>query len=333
LNARIAPTDKGQTMENPRVLSLVPFQQRHLNLLQQAAPKASFVQVPYPPTSEQRSLLTKADVVIGEPSPALLAEGTPVRWVQMTWAGTDLYTRGRVPFPEGMRLTNVAGAAYGHTISQYVVAQALSLMQNLPVYLRQQEQHIWSDVGRVKSFEKSCVLIFGTGDIGQTTAKRLAGFDCARIVGVCAHPERPRRGFDELVALPDAEAWLSRADVLVNCLPNTSETAGYLDERRLRMLREDSILINVGRGNFVDCDALAHVLAEGRLRGAALDVTNPEPLPKDHPLWDEPRCVITPHASGGAFGKSDFTEDRICAVCTENLRRFVAGEPLTHVVI
>ena len=92
-------------------------------------------------------------------------------------------------------------------------------------------------------------------------------------------------------------------------------------------------MVNVGRGNCVDNLALARVLADGRLWGAALDVTDPEPLPKGHPLWQEQRCVITPHEAGGAFGKSEKTEDLICELCCENLRRYVAGEPLTHVVL
>lgn len=320
-------------MQNPRVLIIVPFRERHMAALRAAAPTARFTQVVKPDRDELRALLQKADVVVGEPAPALLAEGTPVRWVQMTWAGTDLYTRGRIPFPEGMRLTNVAGTAYGHTISQYIMGQVLSLMQNLPTYVRQQEREVWQDVGKVASLEGARILVFGTGDIGRCTARRLAGFDTGRVVGVCRDTSKPRAGFDELVQLDDAERCLAEANVVINCLPNTPETAGYLDERRLRLMRDDAILVNVGRGNFVDCAALARVLADGHLRGAALDVTEPEPLPAGHPLWQEPRCVITPHASGGAFGKSEGTEDRICSVTCENLRRFVAGEPLTHVVI
>lgn len=320
-------------MRDPRVLVIVPFRERHMEALRQAAPEASFTQVVRPKEQELRQLLAAADVVVGEPAPALLAEGTPVRWVQMTWAGTDLYTRGGIAFPADTRLTNVAGAAYGHTISQYVVGQVLSLMQNLPTYVRQQEREHWQDVGKVATLEGARVLIYGTGDIGQKTAHRLEGFDTARIVGVCRDTGSPRPGFDELATLDEAEGQLPEADVVINCLPNTPETAGYLDERRLRLMKEGAVLVNVGRGNFIDCAALARVLSEGSLRGAALDVTDPEPLPKGHALWSEPRCVITPHASGGAFGKSDGTEDRICAVTAENLRRFVAGEPLLHVVI
>lgn len=320
--------------EKLRVLICVPFRERHMAALREVAgDRAVFTQVDYhTPESEMRALLAQSDVVMGEPSPALLAEGTPVKWVQMTWAGTDLYTRGEIAFPEGVRLTNVAGTAFGHIISQFVVGQVIGIAQNFPTYARQQERELWKGAGPVFSLEGATVLIFGAGDLGGLTAKRLSGFDC-HCVGVCRDTTRERPYFERLVTLDEAQDELAGADVVVNCLPNTPDTAHWLGEKRLLMMKEGAILANVGRGNFVDCDALARVLAQGRLRGAALDVTDPEPLPQGHPLWQEPRCFITPHSAGGSFGKSDGTEDRICAVACENLRRWLAGEELTHVVI
>ena len=317
-----------------RVLVTVPFRDHHMEALRSVAgDRAEIRQVSIDPAGEEmRALLQETDAVIGEPAPALLAEGTPVRWVQMTWAGTDLYTRGPVPFPEGVRLTNVAGTAFGHIISQFVVGQIIAVAQRFPTYARQQACEVWAGAGDVASLEGANVLIMGAGDLGGLTAKRLSGFDC-HCVGVCRDVSRPRPFFERLVTLEMAEAELPNADVVVNCLPNTDETAHWLDERRLRLMRRDAILVNVGRGNFIDCDALARVLAEGHLRGAALDVTEPEPLPKGHPLWQEPRCFITPHQAGGSFGKSHGTEDRICAVACENLRRFIEGDELTHIVI
>lgn len=317
-----------------RILVTVPFRAHHMERLRAAAGDAAILtQTDALPASESmRALLAQSDAVIGEPAPQLLAEGTPVRWVQMTWAGTDLYTRGDVPFPKNARLTNVAGTAYGHIISQYVVGQILSLMQNLPTYVRQQQRRAWKGAGPVLSLEGANVLIFGTGDLGSCTARRLVGFD-VRCVGVCRNTNRTLEHFDELVTLDKADGCLSGADVVINTLPNTPQTAGYMDEQRLRSMKRSAILVNVGRGNFVDCEALARVLAEGHLWGAALDVTNPEPLPASHPLWQEPRCAITPHEAGGAFGKNPGTEDRICDVCCENLRHFLANEPLEHVVL
>lgn len=318
-----------------RILVAEPFSAYHMHLLRQAAGTgATLVQVSHDtPDDELRPLLAQADAVIGELSPQLLAEGTPIRWVQMTWAGSDLYTRSAIPFPTGVRLTNVAGTAFGHIISQYVVGQVLALAQNLPTYVRQQQRELWCDAGPVMSLEGATALVMGAGDIGSHTATRLSkGFGC-RCVGVCRTTAGSRTGFERLVTLDEAEAELPHADIVINCLPNTPATEHWLDERRLRLMRAGAVLVNVGRGNFVDGAALAHVLAEGRLRGAALDVTDPEPLPAGHPLWQEPRCVITPHKAGSSFGRCPQTEDLICQVCCDNLQRFVAGRALTHVVI
>lgn len=321
----------GDTM---RILVIVPFKEAHMARLREAAgDKALVVQeLVGNDTNRLRELLQDADAVIGEPAPQLLAEAPQLRWVQMTWAGTDRYTASGIPFPEHMALTNVAGAAYGHIISQYVVGQAIALCQNFPAYVRQQMTKTWRCAGPNASLDDAQVLIFGAGDIGTYTARRLQGFD-AHCTGVCRDTTRERPFFERLVTLDKAEDLLPTSDVVINCLPNTPQTVGYLDERRLRRMKKDAILVNVGRGNFVDCMALARVLADGHLRGAALDVTDPEPLPKRHPLWMEPRCVITPHEAGGPFGKSEGTEERICQVCCDNVRRFVANEPLAHRVL
>ena len=317
-----------------RILVVVPFRDRHMKSLREAAGDQAIITQAWPMPGESKlvELLRSADVVIGEPSPAALAQAPNVRLVQMTWAGTDFYTRGSLPFPKGMALCNVAGKAYGHIISQYVVGQIIAIAQNLPIYVRQQEREQWRSAGAVMSIEGATVLVFGAGDLGICTAQRLESFG-VHSIGVCRDLSQARPPFESLVTLDRAEELLGRADVVVNCLPNTNETAKYLDERRLRMLKQGSILVNVGRGNFIDCEALARVLAEGRLRGAALDVTDPEPLPQGHPLWQEPRCVITPHEAGGAFGKCDGTEDRICEIACDNVRRLIANETLVHRVI
>ena len=340
------------------VLVLVPFKKEHMARIREAAgPGVNVIQraewwrgranpegTGLPPSrmpdgtlrvDPLHDIILQADVIIGEPHPRLLSfpkdkAKPPLKWIQMVWAGADMYTKGRIPFPEGVALTNVAGAAYGHIISQYVVGQVLALAQNLPAYTLQKQSKSWNDLGPVFSLEGARVLVFGAGDIGRHVAKRLSGFDVERIVGVCRDVSVARDGFDELVTLPRAESLLPSSDVVIGCIPSSSETTGYLGARRLRLMKEGSILVNVGRGDFVDGNALDTVLTEGRLRGAALDVCEREPLPLDHPLWRNARCVITPHVSGTAFGRCDGTEERICQVCCDNLRRFVAGEPLLH---
>lgn len=318
------------------ILVLVPFKEEHMDRIREAAgPSATVEQLviknPKPFDTTLKDALMRADIVIGEPPLKLLyGEGIPVKWVQMTWAGTDVYTDTVQGFPEGMVLTNVAGEAYGHVMSQYVVGQILAITQNLGMYARQQLTTTWADLGENYSLEGANVLIYGAGDIGQCVAKRLSGFDCARITGVCRDVARPRPHFDDLVTLQRAELLLPESDVVVGCIPNSAQTKRYFNNRRLRLIKPGGVLVNVGRGNFVDNEALNVVLSEGLLRGAALDVTDPEPLPRNHPLWRNPRCLITPHISGGAFGHSEGTEERICAICCENLRRYAAGEDLVH---
>ena len=322
---------------NVNVVVLVPFNEGHMVRIREAAgPDATVTQIiPKGPVAAQtavREAVEQADVVIGEPALSHLKGAKSLKWVQMTWAGTDQYTSGTL-FPEGIALTNVAGYAYGHTVSQYVVGQILSMTQNLGAYIRQQPTESWKDLGPVKSLEGSTVLVYGAGDIGSCVAKRLSGFDVERIIGVCRDATAPRPYFDELVTLPQAESRLVDADVVVCCLPKSPETTNYFNDRRFSRMKEGAVLVNVGRGSFVDMNALYRALGSGRLRGAALDVTEPEPLPLKHPLWRHPRCNITPHISGGAFGHSVETEERICEICCDNLRRYVAGEPLTHQVI
>lgn len=338
------------------ILVLVPFKKEHMDRIREAAgPDAHIVHFPdmwkgrtepqgsgfgpgrksdgTPMPDPLREKIATADIVIGEPHPRLLADGLPLQWLQMTWAGTDMYTNGRFSFPEGVTLTNVAGGAYGHIISQYVVGQVLAIAQNLSAYVLQKQTKSWNDLGPVMSLAKTRVLIFGAGDIGSCVAKRLSGFDVESIVGVCRDTSEPRAYFDELITLPRAESYLPSSDIVIGCMPSTPETKGYFGKRRLHLMKQGSMLVNVGRGTFVDGDALNDVLTEGHLRGAALDVTDPEPLPLSSPLWRNPHCIITPHVSGTAFGRCDETEQRICEICCDNLRRFREGKPLAHRVL
>ena len=327
----------------PNLLTLVPFRERHFAAIRETLGEGWTIEAHLPKDQstpnaiafggtelspeELYDALLRADAVIGEPDPAILRRavdaGAPIKLLQMTWAGTDKYTRSAVAFPAGVTLCNAVGT-FGQLISQYSVAQALSIMQNLHLYRDEQAKSHWSDLGPVASLDGAEVLIFGAGNIAGYIARRLAGFDC-HITGVCRHTDKPREGFDALVTLAEAEALLADVDVAFCALPNNNDTAGWFSAKRLRALKPGAVIVNVGRGNFIDCAALADVLAEGHLRGAALDVTSPEPLPVGHPLWTEPRCVITPHVSGGSFGRNAQTEDNLCRVCCTNLAALVNG--------
>lgn len=317
-----------------KLLIMEQFKAHHIERLKKVCGSDfELVQIDSEDSDKVREEIMNATIVIGEPSMELIVDyknNCPeLKLIQMAWAGTDIYTRSSLDFPkEAMMLANASGA-YGHTISQYVIGQILSLNYKFKKYYDQQTKKVWLRQSPIKTLDKAKVLIFGSGDIGANIARRLMAFDTYTI-GVCRDTSKKRDYFNELCTLDEAEKYLSEADVVIGCIPNTIETTNYLNEDRLNLMKKDAVLVNVGRGNFIDCMALDRVLREEKLWGAALDVTNPEPLPTDHPLWDNPRAVITPHISGIGFNHLNVTEDIICDIACENIRRFINSEEIMN---
>ena len=315
-------------MNKKNVLILDPFCDKHLAMIRDTLGD-DFALVKLSSECDEKILkdaLKEAYIVIGEPPIEMLLNPETncpnLKLVQMTWAGMDIYTRSPHKFPDSIRLLNASGA-YGMIISQYVLGMILALMLRFKEYQTQQENKIWKRRGPVQSLDGARVLIYGAGDIGSATAKRLLGFD-AYTIGVCRDTSRVRPYFNELCTLDNSEKYLSDADVVVGCLPNSEETEGFLDYDKMKLMKKGAIVVNVGRGNFIDCMALNELLNEGHLWGAGLDVTNPEPLPLNHPLWENPRCIITPHSSGASFGNLPKTEDMICEIVCKNISQYIS---------
>lgn len=269
----------------------------------------------------------QADVIIGDLGPKRLQPATNLKWYHLVWAGADRYKPS--DFPAGAAFTNGSGA-YGVTVAEHMVACILALYRQLRHYDRLQKAHIWDPDWKEDTLEGKTVVILGTGDIGCALAKRLRGFDC-RLIGV-RRSGQPLPEFQEMHTLADLDALLPQADIVAACLPGTRDTVGLLDERRLRLMKPNALLINCGRGSLIDTAALERVLQAGLLGGCALDVLNPEPLPADSPLWDMERVILTPHISGVSFGHVQEMEDRIYALAAENLRRYLDSEELLNQV-
>ena len=166
----------------------------------------------------------------------------------------------------------------------------------------------------------------GTGDIGSAFARLCRALGAAGVLGL-HRSDRPVEGFDGTFPLSAIDSLLPQAHVVALVLPHNAGTAGPMNRERLEAMRPDAVLLNAGRGSAVDCAALAEVLSAGRLLGAGLDVTCPEPLPPDHPLWTAPRALITPHTAGG-YDHMALTLDNLAALFRDNLARWTAGEPL-----
>ena len=296
-----------------------PVKPRHKAVLEAAAGEHEIIY--------DKAAIGEADIIIGDLGPAALAAAKNLKWFHLVWAGTDRYRAS--DFPAGAKFTNGSGA-YGVMIAEHMMACMLAMVRQLRHYNRQQQAHCWDRSWSEDTLEGKTVLILGAGDIGTQLAKRLRGFDC-HVIGI-----RRTAGdlpyFDEIHTMDRLDALLPLADIVACALPGTAATKGLLSKERLLSMKPDALLLNCGRGSLIVTADLEDVLAAGHLGGAALDVTDPEPLPADSPLWDCERVILTPHISGATFGHVAATEDKVYALAAENLRRFLGGEPLLNEV-
>jgi phosphoglycerate dehydrogenase-like enzyme len=241
--------------------------------------------------------------------------GGRLRVIQTASAGVD-WLIGHVP--EHVLVCNARGV-YDAPLAEWVVGAILAMERGLIESRDAQARHAWEAI-EPPELSGRRVVILGLGSIGSAIAERVRPFG-VEVTGVGRTARDGIRGLAELdQVLPDAE-------ILVNILPLTSESAGLLDARRLALLPDGSLVVNAGRGRTIDTAALVSELRTGRIR-AALDVTDPEPLPPDHPLWELPNVLVTPHMAGD----SPASTIRSFELVGDQIRRFAAGDPLINEV-
>ncbi|MBQ6798369.1 MAG: D-2-hydroxyacid dehydrogenase, partial [Oscillospiraceae bacterium] len=263
--------------------------------------------------------LARAEVIVGFPSVPRLAAAKNLKWLQIPWSGADGYA-DHPDFPQHVLLTNATGA-FGRPIAEYAFAAVFTLMRRFHLYRDNQNARVWQRMGDEMSPTGKHVLILGAGDIGSNAAALFKLLGC-RITGVRRVVREVPQNFDRMVTLEEAEAVLPEADIVICALPNTPLTRGWFDARRLSLLKKTAVFVNVGRGTLVDHGALARLLEEGKILGAAMDVTDPEPLPAEHPLWGCKNALITPHVSGQTFLGLRDKEEFFFSLCKENLERY-----------
>ncbi|HEY7233576.1 MAG TPA: D-2-hydroxyacid dehydrogenase [Gemmatimonadaceae bacterium] len=278
--------------------------------------------------------IPNADVYLGFgiPRPLFLASKR-LRWVHSAAAGV-----GNALYPEMIAsdviLTNSAGV-HAIPIAEYIVAGILYFFRGLDIAIDQQRRREWdkqpfvTERSPLREVVGACVLVVGTGGIGSEAARRLSALG-ARCTGArrrvsLGAPE----GFARVISFESIDSELPSADVVVLAAPLTEETRGILDARRLDLLRPSAIVVNVARGALLDESALADRLRSGRLRGAALDVFQEEPLAAQSPLWQLRSALVTPHISPVSPGRFWTRE---LDLFLDNWRRFVRGEPLRNLV-
>jgi len=261
------------------------------------------------------------EVVLGQPDlvAAALADMPSVRWVQSTWAGVaPLLALGRRDF----QLTGVKDT-FGPQMAEYVLGHLLA--HELRVAERRDQQrlrHWWP--GSSGTLRGKTMGIMGTGSIGRCVARMAAPFGL-RLIGF-NRGGAAVEGFEQVFPAEHLEAFLAIPDYLVCVLPDTPDTDRLLNEKTLRCLRRTCCLVNVGRGNVIDEEALSAALHRGDIAAAVLDVFQQEPLPETSPLWDAPGAVLTAHVAARSHPQD------IARIFVENYNRYIAGEPLNYLI-
>ncbi|MET9339569.1 2-hydroxyacid dehydrogenase [Nonomuraea sp. NPDC003804] len=248
-------------------------------------------------------------------TPGLMASMKRLRLVQTVTAGVDPYQ----PYlPQGVTLCNARGVHDAGT-AEWAVGAMIAALRDFPAFADAQRRGEWT-YHHTGVLADARVLIVGYGSIGAALERRLAGFE-VEIVRVA------RTAREGIHAMEDLDALLPEADVVVLLVPATPVTTGMVDAGFLARMKDGALLVNAARGTVVDTGALVAELVSGRLR-AALDVTDPEPLPEGHPLWNAPGVFITPHVAGSTPASTR----RALRLIRSQLLRYLAGEPLKNVI-
>jgi phosphoglycerate dehydrogenase-like enzyme len=268
------------------------------------------------PLEDARAIVWAAD----RPHDLLARLHDGIEWVQLWSAGIeDWFAAGVI---DERRRWTAAKGVYAGPIAEYVLAMMLAAVRRLPEVIR---DDAWRPRD-VRPLRGSTAGIVGAGGIGAAVIDILRPLD-VRTIAV-TRSGRAVEGADVSLGAADLTEAVRESDFLVLAAPDTDETRGLFDARLLGQLRPHAWIVNVGRGSIVDTDALVEALRAGRLGGAALDVTDPEPLPPDHPLWALPNAIVTSHtANTPRLGGAAYA-----ARVRENVRRFGTGEPLLGLV-
>lgn len=277
--------------------------------------------------------MPEAEIYLPGPRDPKFFAGIPMlKWVHMVWAGID-----HSPFlsvlPQEVTATNSAGV-FAVPIAEHAMAMILAFSRGIQFCARWPKEKVWGEGNYWERFQPhllelqgATLGIVGYGGIGQATAERAKSFGM-RILAERRRPQGSDGIADEMWGPERLDDLLRESDYILISAPLTNETRGLIGARELGLMKPTAVIVNVARGAVIDQEALISALKEDKLRGAALDVTTPEPLPFDSPLWELDNVLITPHVSGS----SPRTWERQFNLFLENLSRYVAGERLLNVV-
>lgn len=312
--------------ERRKLVLRIDLEERYLRELREAFPEADFVVAK--DNAEFTGMVGEADAVIGNEAltEEQLNKAKRLRWVQVTSAGVEGWLSPALA-KHPLTLTNFSGIA-APNIADHVLALIYAFARGLPELFARQQRKEWGDDAPA-TFEPTgqTLAILGLGDIGEALAERASALGMT-VVAMQRHPTAPPEGVDETVASDELPDLLKEADHVAISLPLTEKTKGMIGAKQLALMKPSAYLYNVGRGPLIDQDALIAALREGQLAGAGLDVTDPEPLPANSPLWEMPNVIITGHNAAA----TPLLWERGIVLLKENVARFLKGEELKNVV-
>jgi phosphoglycerate dehydrogenase-like enzyme len=271
------------------------------------------------------SLVERIDICYSSLPPALWEKARNLSWLQVKWAGVDTLLALPQVNAHAATITNVH--IHGNAVSEHLWGMALMLTRNLKGAVVRQEEHRWDESLRedLATLAGKTLCIVGLGSIGATCAAVGKSFGM-HVVGIRRHPGISG-GVDEVVGPDRRREVFAKSRLIMVLLPDTRDSRAFIGRDELAVMK-GAFLINGGRGRSIDSAALVDALAAGKVHGAGLDVTDPEPLPPGHPLWAMPNVIITPHYAGNHPGY----DREAFSVFLDNLDRWLRGEPLRNVV-
>jgi len=304
-----------------------PTNDDRLEQLHQSAPGVDFVIA----SSETEALAMAAEVDASYAycSSELLKAARHLRWVQVASAGVEQYPLRKM-HARGIIFTNAKGI-YGSQLADHTLALILAFSRQLPFLHRAQQKQVWESRQNYPPGELAgqTLLIVGLGGVGLETARRARGFGLRVLATRHHHADLPKPDFVDEVHPPDRlHDLLPEADWVAVCVPLVPATQNLFHDDEFARMKRTACIVCVTRGKIINTDALLSALEAGKIAGAGLDVTDPEPLPPGHPLWTKENVIITPHASG----HSPHAAARMFNLLCENVRRFADGRPLLNVV-
>ncbi len=320
------PVSDRDDWQRPRTIVVGRLDDGRIEWLRERVPD-DVTLVPVASEDEALEHVGDTDALVGLCSESLLERGSGLTWVQVLSAGVDGCYDAPTMQARQPLLTNMQRVT-GPVIAEHVLALTLSLARGLPAYQRAQADGEWDQAAAEPiTLEGRRMLVVGLGGIGIEVARR------AHALGMTVHGVRASRAegpdYVARVVLPDGlEDELANADVIVNALPLTDDTRGQFDRALFELMPSHALYINVGRGGTVVTDDLVAALEEGLIGGAGIDVTDPRPLPADHPLWKAPNTIVTPHVAA----RSDLGIEARWEVALANMLRYIDGEPMLSVV-